>query len=125
MEVTQEQLDQATRETGVECFVLTVPLDDNGTNFTEGIVKKPSLPAISAYLTMVDRDPIQAHQMLLANCLLTQYSDAKLLTDPDLILGSLAAMQSLIRARRGELKKKVNSGGLTQATQEISTERPV
>lgn len=122
--VTEAQLEQAKRETGVECFVLSVPVDDFGTDTTEGIVKKPNLPTISAYLTMVDRDPVRAHQLLLQNCLLPQYSDPLLLTDQDLILGSMAAMQGLIRARRGELKKKATSGESTIMNQPTSIEKP-
>jgi hypothetical protein len=123
MPITQEQLEQVQKESGVECWILSVPLDDEGSEFAEGIVRKPSLPAISAYLTMVDRDPIMAHEALLKNCLVAGHYDARLVTDQDLILGSLAPLQDLIRARRGELKKKGISGGSIQTNQPTSTER--
>jgi len=122
--VTEQELERAKVETGTDCFVLSVPVDDLGSDFTEGVVKKPNLPTISAYLTMVDRDPVAAHQVLLSNCLLPQYSDPNLLTDQDLILGSMACMQGLIRARRGELKKKVSSGQSSLDQTTTFTEKP-
>jgi len=59
----------------------------------------------------------------LRNCLVEGYYDHRLISDHDCFMSSVSPMQEFVRVRRGELKKKVSSGVLTQANTATSTEK--
>lgn len=87
-----------------DVFELVVPMDDEGREFAVGYVKKPNRKVLSATISLIERDPVKATEILMENCWIAGFERIK--TDDELFFGASAGMGDLIKVRTGALKKK-------------------
>jgi len=68
-----------------------------------GLCKKPDRKTLSAFMSVSQKDPLRANEILLKNCMLA--GDAALIEDDDYFLSASAQLAELIEIKQGELKK--------------------
>ncbi len=84
-------------------YVIEVPVDDEGNDIAIGYLKKPGRKILAAVMSRINNDPLGANEMLLRNCWIE--GDTRILDDDEIFLGACAALEDLIKFRRGVLKK--------------------
>jgi len=87
-----------------DIYTLDVDYDENGKEAVLfGYLKKPDRPTLSMALSVIDRDPLRAKQILLEKSWLA--GDERIKTDDDAFISASVVLDELIVVQRAGLKK--------------------
>lgn len=102
-------LDEVAKRHRVETvYMLKIPLDDEGSEHAIGFIKKPSRTSLGAALSVMQRNPLKANEIILQSNWLE--GDERIKTDDDLFLAAGQLLGEIIQVRQGELKKNRKTG---------------
>ena len=95
-------LDEIAAKHGVKTvFGISVP-DENGNDVT-AYFKKPGRQVLSLSLSIQDRDPLKAKEMILRNCFLE--GDKRIMDDDDIFISACTVVDEMLTYRKANLKK--------------------
>lgn len=84
-------------------YMLKIPVNDEGTEFAIGYIKKPSRATMGAAMSLMSKNPLKANEIILQSSWLE--GDKRILEDDDCFLAAGALLQDIIQIRAGEVKK--------------------
>lgn len=101
--ITEEQVNAWKDRYGADKVKgASLPLDDNGENFLDVVVRAPGRKELSEFEKWVDRNPDKAKEILVNSCLLTRKDEVK--ASDDLFLAAFDAISQLLPIRKAVIK---------------------
>ena len=105
----KEKIEELKKIHG-ELYELKIPLNDLGTEFCYGYVKRPTRAIMSAHASRSLADPIQAGDIVLRNILIPEISDSRILGEENeendnIYYAALTCLEPLLRVRNASIKK--------------------
>ena len=101
-EVTEAQIAALKKQHG-DIFVIEVM--DNENEPVIGYFKRPTRQTLSAVMSKLSSDPIQANEILARNCIIKEYSDMRLIDNDDLFMSMISSLSELIQIKQSSIKK--------------------
>jgi hypothetical protein len=87
---------------GNKVKLASLPLDDDGKEYLDVIVKAPDRNAMNEFEKWIDKNPGKAKEILVNACLLTRKDEVK--ASDDLFAGAFDAIANLIPIRKAIIK---------------------
>lgn len=95
---------QELKDKHKDVYVIDVDFEENGKIVVlYGYLKKPDRTTIGLSLSMIERDPLRAKQVILEKCWLA--GDERIKTDDDAFLSATTVLDEFLVVRRAGLKK--------------------
>lgn len=88
-----------------ETFTVVAPLDEAETEYIFAILKKPSRPVVSAYMSKATTDLIGANEMLLRSIIIADVSDMRIVTEDIPFYAACSTIGEILTVRTADLKK--------------------
>lgn len=101
-EVTEAQI-KALKAQYVDIFVIEVL--DNEDKPVIAYLKKPTRQTLSAVMSKLSSDPIQANEILLRNCIIKDYSDMRIIDNDECFMSAISSLSELIQIKQSSIKK--------------------
>ena len=104
--IAQIDIDNAKGKYGEQNVkIATLPLDDDGNNFRDVLMKKPGRKAISQYQMWADKNADKANEILVNDCLILEKDKTEIKADQGgLFMAALDAAAQLIPVRKAVIK---------------------